>query len=179
MQGIAQSISSEEVPFRQILDARPEASFLRVGSEFGNATNFNHILGSINVPAHELIEGGRLKQVDQLAKILYSKKVDVIMPTVVIGDDASEDACIVELALRILGCSKTKVYFDTWHSYISNSSQLQSRAGFNNSFHDQFQMILDMQDEETKQRYKAMEQLNREDTKRIARDQEKYQRIMR
>lgn len=122
MQGIAHSLGSEEVPFRQLLDARTQDAFLEVNPQQRRGTRNNHIIGSINVPANLLVEGGKLKSFKEMVKVMNECKVDVLVPTVVIADGSCEDACVVELALRILGCPKTKVYFDTWESYYSTST---------------------------------------------------------
>lgn len=77
-----------------------------------------HISGSINTPFASLLnEDGTLKANEQLRAIFEERKVEVNKFTIN-SCGSGVTACIVDLALRILGNEhKTKVYDGSWSEY--------------------------------------------------------------
>jgi len=77
-----------------------------------------NISGSQNVPFQELLnqEDGTFKSDKDLAKIFKDKNIDTTVNTIN-SCGSGVTACIVDMALRIMGAEKTAIYDGSWTEY--------------------------------------------------------------
>ena len=76
-------------------------------------------MGSKNVPFSELIdEHGAMRSDKEIASIFLEKGVDTSLPTIN-SCGSGVTACVVDLALRIMGAEKSYVYDGSWTEYVS------------------------------------------------------------
>ena len=72
-----------------------------------------------NLPFGELIDAnGCLKSEDELAKIFEGKGIDPTKPTVN-SCGSGVTACILDLALSVMGGQKSAIYDGSWTEYVS------------------------------------------------------------
>ena len=103
----------------QIVDARASGRFLGDVPEPRAGLRSGHITGSKNMPFSELInEDGTLKSDAELGKIFTQRDIDTTLPTIN-SCGSGMTACVVDLALRILGNEKSMLYDGSWTEYVS------------------------------------------------------------
>lgn len=100
----------------QIVDARPAARFSGEAPEPRAGLGSGHMPGSVNIPATELIEGGRLKSAEALRAIFTEAGVDLARP-IVTTCGSGVTAAIVTLALEVIGRTDTQLYDGAWAEY--------------------------------------------------------------
>jgi len=115
----------------QIVDARGAARFNGEVPEPREGVRSGHITGSVNLPFGDLInaEEGTLKSDKEIAKILLAKNIDTSMP-IINSCGSGVTACIVDLALRIMGAENSRVYDGSWTEYVSYQSANSCRVQF-------------------------------------------------
>ena len=64
-------------------------------------------------------ETGELKPDEELAKIMLDAGIDTTAPTVH-SCGSGVTACIVDLAMRVLGAEKSSIYDGSWSEYVSS-----------------------------------------------------------
>lgn len=98
----------------QIVDGRSAGRFAGTEPEPRPGLRGGHMPGSRNVPYNELLDAdGTMKSAAQLAKIFDKVGIDVHKPVIsTCGSGVS--ACVVALALSVLGQTNAPVYDGSW-----------------------------------------------------------------
>lgn len=108
----------------QIVDARPTAVFTGEQDWFAERNSPatgrpGHIGGSRNLPSASLVEGGRLKPLEQLAEVVAGAGIDASRPTVTtcsLGVGASGTAFV----LHLLGNDDVAVFDGSWEAWAAS-----------------------------------------------------------
>ena len=98
----------------QIIDARSQGRFNGTEPEPRKNLQSGHIPGSKNLPYQSLLdEKGRLLEINQISEILSKAGIDTDNPIIsTCGSGVS--ACVLALALEILGKNNWKIYDGSW-----------------------------------------------------------------
>lgn len=106
----------------QIVDARPAARFAGTEPEPRPGLRCGHIPHARNVPSQSLInDDGTLKEPAELAKIFAAAGVDTAAP-VMTTCGSGVTACILSLALAVLGQTNAPVYDGSWAEWGADAS---------------------------------------------------------
>ncbi|MCR4281921.1 MAG: 3-mercaptopyruvate sulfurtransferase [Bauldia sp.] len=97
----------------QLVDARPAARFRGEAPEPRGWVKSGRVPGSLNVPSTELVADGRLKDPGALRRSFAAAGVDLARP-IVTSCGSGVNAATLNLALDILGVSKTALYDGSW-----------------------------------------------------------------
>ena len=109
---------TSEVSHTQIIDARSAARFNSEVDEPRAGLRRGHVSGAKNLFFGDLVDpvSGCYKSEKEIAKLFHTKGLDTTTTTVAYcGSGVS--ACIVELALQLLGNDKVMVYDGSWSEY--------------------------------------------------------------
>lgn len=103
------------------MDARAAARFNGEVPEPRKGLRSGNITGSKNLPFTELLnEDGTMKSDHELSKIFVARNIDTSLPTIH-SCGSGVTACVVDMAMRIMGGEKSKVYDGSWTEYVSES----------------------------------------------------------
>lgn len=97
----------------QVIDARPAERFRGEAPEPRPGLRAGHMPGSVNIPSSSLIENGRLKPADALAKLYRDANIDLAQP-IITSCGSGVSAAIVSLALERLGHPPLALYDGSW-----------------------------------------------------------------
>ncbi|WP_044563089.1 3-mercaptopyruvate sulfurtransferase [Azospirillum sp. B4] len=97
----------------QVIDARSQGRFEATAPEPRAGLRGGHIPGSRNVPFNDLIAGGRLRPVEELAARFQDAGVDVNRPLVT-SCGSGLTAAILALALYEIGQPDVAIYDGSW-----------------------------------------------------------------
>lgn len=101
----------------QVIDARPAERFEGATPEPRPGMRAGHIKNSLNMPFGQLVNAdGTLKSDEELAALLESKGV-VIGKDSVVTCGSGVTACVVDLALKVLGNKEARLYDGSWSEY--------------------------------------------------------------
>ena len=104
---------------QQIIDARAQPRYLGQVDEPRAGLRKGHIPGAKNVFFQDVLnlDTQTLKSDKELAKLFLEKDVDInVTTTTYCGSGLS--ACVVNLALEVLGNEKTILYDGSWTEYV-------------------------------------------------------------
>lgn len=114
-----QVLSASQNAKPQILDARSPTRFSGEEAEPRQGLNSGHIPNSINVHYAKLInEDGTLKSKSELEKIFKDNNVDISKP-IITSCGSGITACILALALSVVGNNNVAVYDGSWAEWGS------------------------------------------------------------
>jgi thiosulfate/3-mercaptopyruvate sulfurtransferase len=100
----------------QILDARSAGRFTGAALEPRPGISSGHMPGATSIPFTDLVEGGRLKSVEQLREVFRARGVDLEQPiTTTCGSGVT--AAVIALGLEIAGADRVSVYDGSWAEY--------------------------------------------------------------
>jgi thiosulfate/3-mercaptopyruvate sulfurtransferase len=103
----------------QILDARSAVRFTGAGPEPRAGISSGHMPGATSIPFTELVEGGRLKPVEQLHEVFEARGVDLKQPiTTTCGSGVT--AAVIALGLEIAGADRVSLYDGSWAEYAQH-----------------------------------------------------------
>ena len=104
----------------QIIDARAPPRFNGEVDEPRKGVRSGSITGSKNVFFNDLInkDEGTFKSDTELAKIFLDKDIDTTVSTIN-SCGSGVTACVVDVALRMMGAEKSSVYDGSWTEYVS------------------------------------------------------------
>lgn len=97
----------------QVLDARPANRFLGTAPEPRPGLRGGHVPGSLNIPASDLIDEGRLREPAALASAFEKAGVDWAKPMIT-SCGSGVTAAILVLALETLGKRRAALYDGSW-----------------------------------------------------------------
>jgi len=103
----------------QVLDARPAPRFNGEVPEPRKGLRSGHITGSINMPFPDLVSAGCLKSDKDLSKIFLEKNIDTTVHTIN-SCGSGVTACMIDLALRVVGGEHSHIYDGSWSEYVSS-----------------------------------------------------------
>lgn len=104
----------------QIVDARPAARFSGAEAEPRPGVRAGHIPHARNVPSQSLInDDGTLKDAEEMSKIFAAAGVDPAQP-IITTCGSGVTACILSLALAVLGQTNAAVYDGSWAEWGSD-----------------------------------------------------------
>jgi thiosulfate/3-mercaptopyruvate sulfurtransferase len=103
----------------QILDARSAGRFTGAAPEPRSGISSGHMPGATSIPFTELVEGGRLKPVEQLHEVFEARGVDLKQPiTTTCGSGVT--AAVIALGLEIAGADRVSLYDGSWAEYAQH-----------------------------------------------------------
>lgn len=103
----------------QYIDARSRARFLGEVAEPRPGLRCGHVPNSTNVPFDSLLRiDGTYKPIDELRKVLEDCGVDMDK-RIIVGCGTGVTACVVALALELLGHVNVAVYDGSWTEWAS------------------------------------------------------------
>jgi thiosulfate/3-mercaptopyruvate sulfurtransferase len=103
----------------QVLDARSAGRFAGTAPEPRTGLSSGHMPGATSVPFTELVEGGRLKGVEELRALFALKHVDLEEPvTTTCGSGVT--AAVVALGLEMAGARRVSLYDGSWAEYAQH-----------------------------------------------------------
>jgi len=98
---------------RQIADARPAGRFAGRDPEPRPGLQSGHMPGALNLPASDLVAGGRMKPIDELKPMFERAGVDLGQP-IVTSCGSGVTASTLMLALTLAGARDVAVYDGSW-----------------------------------------------------------------
>ena len=109
----------------QIVDARSAGRFAGIEPEPRAGLRAGHIPGSFNVPISSLLNGGALKDKDDLVNAFTACGIDISRP-VITSCGSGVTACGLALALAIVGNEKTFVYDGSWSEWGASDAPIET-----------------------------------------------------
>lgn len=102
----------------QVLDARARDRFQGAAPEPRPGLPSGHMPGAFNTPHGELVAGGALKGVDELAALFRGEGVDIAKP-IIASCGSGVSAAVIALALARLGQWDAPLYDGSWTEWAS------------------------------------------------------------
>ena len=109
---VAKALLSDQV---QVLDARSKGRFAGTESEPRPGLRSGHMPGSINLPFKELLNGHKLKSLDEIKNIFLGKISD--QTPIIFSCGSGVTACILCLGAELIGMKNLKVYDGSWSEW--------------------------------------------------------------
>ena len=105
----------------KVLDARSSGRFQGIESVPRPGLRSGHMPGAINLHYAELLNGNKMKSIDELKKIFQSK-IPYSLP-LVFSCGSGATACILCLGAELVGFNNLKVYDGSWSEWGLNSDR--------------------------------------------------------
>jgi thiosulfate/3-mercaptopyruvate sulfurtransferase len=99
----------------QVIDARSKGRFAGTENEPRPGLRPGHMPGSLNLPFKELLNGHKMKGVDELKSIFYERIPN--QTPLIFSCGSGVTACIVCLAAELIGLKNLKVYDGSWSEW--------------------------------------------------------------
>jgi thiosulfate/3-mercaptopyruvate sulfurtransferase len=109
---VEKALPSEQV---QVLDARSSGRFQGIESEPRPGLRPGHMPGALNLPYTELLNGNKMKSLDEL-KAIFQTKVPHPLP-LIFSCGSGVTACILCLGAELVGLKNLKVYDGSWSEW--------------------------------------------------------------
>jgi thiosulfate/3-mercaptopyruvate sulfurtransferase len=100
----------------QVLDARPAGRFAGTAPEPRPGLSSGHMPGASSLPFTELVSDGRLRPVEELARVFAERGVDPER-TVTTSCGSGVTAAVLALGLELCGAKKVRLYDGSWAEY--------------------------------------------------------------
>lgn len=108
----------------QVADARSKPRFDGSAPE-PRPIPAGHMPGAVNLPASDLMEGGRLKPVDELKRIVAAAGIDPRRP-VIASCGSGVSATIINLAFETAGYPEPRLYDGSWTEWASKGMPVET-----------------------------------------------------
>ena len=82
------------------------------------------------MPAQLLINNGQLKSDKELAEILLQHDVDTQLRSIILCDNGSKDASVVQLALQVMGNEQPVIFWGGRQEYLKHDEPDMKGGGF-------------------------------------------------
>jgi thiosulfate/3-mercaptopyruvate sulfurtransferase len=109
---VERALESSQV---QVIDARSKGRFAGTENEPRPGLRSGHMPGSINLPFKDLLNGYKMKGVDELRSI-FQERIPNQTP-LIFSCGSGVTACIVCLAAELIGLKNLKVYDGSWSEW--------------------------------------------------------------